>query len=122
MNLLVGGMTELLAESFVLAERAGLSKDTIRRTLAGSVLNSAFVGYKGPQLLDRQFAPLFTTRLMLKDLDLALGLASEVGTMLPTTRTVRDLYARAANAGRADDDFSSVITELDAPSAHGGAT
>ena len=121
MNLLVGGLTELLAESFVLAERAGLEKDTIRRTLAGSVLNSAFVGYKGPQLLDRQFAPLFTTRLMLKDLDLVLRLAGEVGTSLPATRTVRDLYARAAKAGRADQDFSAIITELDAPTAHGGA-
>jgi 3-hydroxyisobutyrate dehydrogenase-like beta-hydroxyacid dehydrogenase len=116
MNLLVGGLTELLAESFVLAERAGLEKETIRRTLAGSVLNSPFIGYKGAQLLDRQFSPLFTTRLMLKDLDLVLALAGETGATLPTTRAVRDLFASAAAAGRAEEDFSSVIEELDSRS------
>lgn len=112
MNLLVGGLTELMAESFVLADGAGLSKEVVRETLMTSVLHSPFVGYKAPQLLDRQFSPLFTTALMLKDLDLALHLAGDLGLRLPATRTIRDVYDHSAQHGRADQDFSAVIDQV----------
>jgi len=117
MNLLVGGLTELLAEGILLAERSGLAKDVVRDALFASVLNSPFLGYKAPQLLDRRFTPLFTTGLMLKDLDLVLALADERGLSVPGTRAMRDAYAAAAAAGRRDDDFSAVIEELDRRSA-----
>jgi 3-hydroxyisobutyrate dehydrogenase-like beta-hydroxyacid dehydrogenase len=107
MNLLVGGLTELLAESIVLAERAGLSRDVVRDTLLDSVLASPFVGYKAPQLLERSYSPLFTTRLMLKDLNLVLHLATELGLTLPATTTIRDIYAKAADE-HAEQDFASV--------------
>lgn len=113
MNLLVGGLTELLAEAVLLAEGSGLAKDVVRDALFASVLNSPFLGYKAPQLLDRRFSPLFTTGLMLKDLDLVLALASAQGLELPGTGAVREAYASAAAAGRRDDDFSAVIEELE---------
>lgn len=108
MNLLLGGLTELLAESIVLAERAGLSRDVVRDTLLDSVLASPFVGYKAPQLLERRYAPLFTTQLMLKDLNLALHLAAELGLTLPATTTIRDMYVKAASTDHAEQDFASV--------------
>lgn len=113
MNLLVGGLTELLAEAFLLAERAGLDKQVVRETLGSSVLASPFVGYKAPQLLDRQFSPLFTTALMLKDLNLVLDLAREHALRLPAASAIRDQYAAAADAGRAEQDFSAVIDQLE---------
>jgi hypothetical protein len=115
MNLLIGGQTELMAEAFLLAERAGLSRELVMNALTGSVLNSPFVGYKAPQLLDRQFAPLFTTALLMKDLDLALELARTHGLALPGARAVRDAYGASAVAGRRDDDFSAVIASLELP-------
>lgn len=120
MNLLVGGQTELMAEAFLLGERAGLSKQTISEALGGSVLDSPFVRYKAPQLLDRKFTPLFTTALLLKDVDLALDLARAHDLALPGTRAVRDAYAASASAGRREDDFSAVIATLD--EGHGAAT
>lgn len=113
MNLLIGGITELLAESVTLSRRAGLSDDVLRETLLGSVLASPFVGYKAPQLLDGDFTPLFSTALMLKDLNLLLHLARDLGVTLPATLTVRDLYARAAASGHASEDFASVVQVLD---------
>jgi 3-hydroxyisobutyrate dehydrogenase len=109
MNLLVGGLTELLAEAIVLAERAGLAPDVMRETLMASVLSSPFLAYKAPQLLERQFSPLFTTKLLLKDLDLALAVARDEGVPLPGTEAVREAYARAVGAGYADQDFAAVI-------------
>jgi 3-hydroxyisobutyrate dehydrogenase len=119
MNLLIAGQTELMAEAFLLAERAGLSRETVRDALAGSVLASPFVGYKAPQLLERQFTPLFTTALLLKDLDLVLDLARTHDLSLPGVRAVRDAYGASAAAGRADDDFSAVIAALDRRPAEG---
>jgi 3-hydroxyisobutyrate dehydrogenase len=119
MNLLVGGQTALMAEAFLLAERAGLSRTIVRDALAGSVLHSPFVGYKAPQLLDRQFTPLFTTALLLKDIDLALELARAHDLELPGVRAARDAYATSAAAGRRDDDFSAVIATLDRPRIEG---
>jgi 3-hydroxyisobutyrate dehydrogenase len=115
MNLLIGGQTELMAEAFLLAERAGLSRQLVIDALTGSVLNSPFVGYKAPQLLDRKFTPLFTTALLLKDIDLALELARTHGLALPGARAVRDAYGASAVAGRRDDDFSAVIASLEQP-------
>ena len=113
MNLLIAGQTELMAEAFLLAERAGLPREVVSDALANSVLASAFVGYKAPQLLERRFSPLFTTALLIKDLDLALDLARTHELSLPGVRAVRDAYATAAAAGRSEDDFSAVITALD---------
>lgn len=114
MNLLIGGQTELMAEAFLLAERAGLSKQIVSAAIGSSVLDSPFVRYKAPQLLDRSFTPLFTTALLLKDIDLALDLARAHALQLPSARAVRAAYAASANAGRREDDFSAVIATLDA--------
>jgi 3-hydroxyisobutyrate dehydrogenase len=119
MNLLIAGQTELMAEAFLLAERAGLSRQVVMDALAGSVLNSPFVGYKAPQLLHRQFTPLFTTALLLKDLDLALELARTHGLTLPGVRAARDAYGESAVAGRREDDFSAVIASLELPRGEG---
>jgi 3-hydroxyisobutyrate dehydrogenase-like beta-hydroxyacid dehydrogenase len=121
MNLLVGGITELLAESIVLAERAGLRKEVLRETLLGSVLGSPFMGYKAPQLLERQFAPLFSAKLLLKDLDLILHLARDIGAPLPVTKVIRDLYGRAVAAGHGDQDIAAVIEQLSAEPAITGS-
>jgi 3-hydroxyisobutyrate dehydrogenase-like beta-hydroxyacid dehydrogenase len=113
MNVLIAGQTELMAEAFLLAERAGLSRQVVTDALTGSVLDSAFVGYKAPQLLERKFTPLFTTALLVKDLDLALELARTHGLALPGVRAVRDAYGTSATEGRRDEDFSAVIASLE---------
>ena len=112
MNLLVGGLTELLAESIVLAQRSGVKTEVFRETLFTSVLDSPFLRYKAPQLLERQFAPLFTTALMLKDLELALALGRSAGLSLGGLEAVRDAYAASAADGRGDVDFSAVIDTI----------
>ena len=114
MNLLVGGLTELLAESILLAERSGLAGDVVRGTLLDSVLTSPFVQYKAPQLLDRQLAPLFTAALMHKDLELVLEQAAASGLSLPAAHTIRDAYAATLRAGLGEQDFAAVIQALDA--------
>lgn len=113
MNLLFAGVTELLAEALVLAERSGLTRDLVRETLFSSALRSPFLEYKSPQLFERRFEPLFTTELMVKDLDLALAQARDVGASLPATRTVRETYAQTVVADGPPRDYSSVIETIE---------
>ncbi|GAC1467948.1 MAG: hypothetical protein PVSMB1_16870 [Gemmatimonadaceae bacterium] len=44
---------------------------------------------------------------------LALHLARHLGLALPATQAVRAMYAASADAGRADQDFSAVIEQLE---------
>jgi 3-hydroxyisobutyrate dehydrogenase-like beta-hydroxyacid dehydrogenase len=53
---------------------------------------------------------------MRKDLDLALAAACELGAHTPVTQAVRDAFA-AAEAERADLDYSSVYEWLEQASA-----
>ena len=111
MNLLVGGITELLAESIAVARGAGLPLDLLRDTLMSSVLASPFIGYKGPQVFERRYEPQFSARLLLKDLDLLLASAQEIGVALPATAAVREQYGRAVRDGLGDRD-AAVVREV----------
>lgn len=113
MNLLVGGITELLGESIAVAHRSGLPLDLLRDTLMSSVLASPFVGYKAPQLLERKYEPLFTAQLLLKDLDLVLATAQQAGVRLPATSAIREQYARAVADGLGDRDMAVVREVVD---------
>lgn len=113
MNLLVGGTIQLLAESIATAHRSGLPLELFRETLLSSVLASPFVGYKSPLLFERRYDPQFSTRLMLKDLDLVLASAGEHGLALPATAIIREQFARAVAAGLGDDDAAAVREVMD---------
>ncbi|MGH7647439.1 MAG: NAD(P)-dependent oxidoreductase [Gemmatimonadaceae bacterium] len=113
MNLLVGGTIELLGESIAAAHRAGLPLELFRETLLSSVLASPFVGYKSPLLFERRYDPQFSTRLMLKDLELVLASAEQNGLSLPATAVIRDQFARAVAAGLGDSDAAAVREVMD---------
>ncbi|HEX5179776.1 MAG TPA: NAD(P)-dependent oxidoreductase [Gemmatimonadaceae bacterium] len=108
MNLLVGGTIELLAEAIAAADKSGLPLDLFRETLLSSVLASPFVGYKSPLLFERRYDAQFSTRLMLKDLDLVLASAAEQGLALPATAVIREQFARAVEAGLGEEDAAAV--------------
>ncbi|HEV2181786.1 MAG TPA: NAD(P)-dependent oxidoreductase [Gemmatimonadaceae bacterium] len=122
MNLLVGGTIELLAESIAAAHRSGLPLELFRETLLSSVLASPFVGYKSPLLFERRYDPQFSTRLMLKDLDLLLASAQDRGLALPATATVREQFARAVAAGLGGRDVAAVREVVDGDGAQARRT
>lgn len=116
-NLLLGGLMELLAESLLLAARAGVEPHTMLEIFGESALHSPMVQSKGAAIAARKFVPpSFFLRHMRKDLDLALAAARELGAHTPVTRAVRDTFA-AAETQRADLDYSSVYEWLEQASA-----
>jgi 3-hydroxyisobutyrate dehydrogenase-like beta-hydroxyacid dehydrogenase len=108
-NAMLGATMQLLAESTVLVEAAGVDRDAFLDALDGTVMASRFVRYKGAALRARDYTATFRTADMHKDLDLAVSLGAQSGIPLPVASAVLARVDEAVAAGYADDDFLSLV-------------
>ncbi len=107
-NVMLGVVTQNLAEILVLAEKAGLKRYDFLTFLNSSVMGSMFTKYKSPALTGLDFEVTFTPELMLKDLDLGLTLARHHGVPMPTTGVTRDQVQSLIGNGF-NEDFSQLL-------------
>jgi len=106
---IVGGLTmQALAESIVLAERAGVSPAVTVDVLSNSALASPFLKYKAAQLLEPLAPAAFTTAMMQKDFGLVLQMAREVGVPVPATAVASEVVTMACALGFGAQDFAAV--------------
>jgi 3-hydroxyisobutyrate dehydrogenase len=69
---------------------------------------------KGRPMFEERWEPvLFKLGHMLKDVRYALEEAGALGVDLRMAALAEGLYARAADAGHADDDFAAVYTAVE---------
>lgn len=108
-NMLLAATMQGVAEAVVMAEAAGLPRETFLDALDATVLSSRFLSFKGGALRAREYAATFRTADLLKDVDLALDQAGSGGVHLAATGTIRAELAEAIAAGYADDDFLSML-------------
>ena len=101
-----------LAESVVLAEKAGVSRETAVEVLTNSAIASPLVQYKGPLVLKMPEQPMFSASMMQKDVTLALELAREVQVTLPTGAVVNEFLSSARAQGLGEKDFAILYTVL----------
>jgi 3-hydroxyisobutyrate dehydrogenase-like beta-hydroxyacid dehydrogenase len=112
LQILIGGTAELLGEALVLGELGGVDREKLLETIGASVVGSRFVEYKTKPLLEEDYSATFTTNLMLKDIGLVLGLASERGVDLPFAEGLSDLLEDAVARGHGDQDFIALFRRL----------
>jgi 3-hydroxyisobutyrate dehydrogenase-like beta-hydroxyacid dehydrogenase len=110
-NILLGVITQSLAEVTVLAQRGGVSRAAFLEFLNGSVLGSVFTRYKSPALVNLDLTPTFTTTLLRKDFDLGLAAARSLQVPLPVAAAAHHLVQAAVGRGHAGDDFASLLIE-----------
>lgn len=115
-NLLLGVLTQSLAEITVLAERGGVSRAALLDFINSSVLGSTFSRYKTPAFVTLDFTPTFTPVLLRKDFDLGLALARSMDVPMPLAAATAQLVQATIGAGHRDDDFA-VLLELQAAGA-----
>jgi len=108
-NAMLGATMQLLAESTVLVEAAGVDRSAFLDALDGTVMASRFISYKGAALRLRDYTSTFRTADMRKDLDLAVSLGEQSGVPLPVASVVLARVEEAVTAGYADDDFLSLV-------------
>lgn len=110
-NLLLGVVTQCLAEITVLAEKGGVARHDTLEFINNSVMGSMFSRYKTHSFVNLDLTPTFTPILLRKDLDLGLKAGENLGVELPVTSTTRDMVQRAIDAGYTDVDFSVLLQE-----------
>lgn len=112
-NAVVHALNQAIAESLVLAEKAGVSRSVFYEVLANSAAAAPFVGYKRAAFEDPDRAPVaFSLDLVAKDLQLILDLADRVGAAMPEARAVRSAAQDAIGMGLGDGDMSVVAQYL----------
>jgi 3-hydroxyisobutyrate dehydrogenase-like beta-hydroxyacid dehydrogenase len=112
-NSVVIATNHAIAEALVLAERRGVARAIAYDALLDSVAASPYMRYKRGHFLDRESQPVATTvAIVQKDLDLALGMAREVGVPLPVVATVAELLTAARGSGHGESDLVAVADVL----------
>lgn len=111
-NISIAVQMQALAESVVLAEKAGVSRETAVDVLTNSAIASPLVQYKGPCILKMPEQAAFSTNMMQKDMSLALEMGRELHVPLPTGAAVNELLSAARAQGRGEQDFAVLYTLL----------
>jgi 3-hydroxyisobutyrate dehydrogenase-like beta-hydroxyacid dehydrogenase len=112
-NNVVYGLNQSVAESLVLAERAGIARERAYEAFAAGAAAAPFVHYRRA-LFERPGAEPAQMRLALAEKDLALieALAGRVGAPLPQAIVNRQVLLDAAAAGRGAEDVTAVAVHL----------
>jgi 3-hydroxyisobutyrate dehydrogenase len=107
-----------IGEAFVLAEKLGLTAQSLFDVITGSTGNCWAVQTNCPvpgpvptSPANHDFKPGFATGLMNKDLALAMDAVASTGSTAPLGSHAAEIYAKFA-ADNADKDFSAVIQTL----------
>lgn len=108
-NLLLGVLTQSMAEVTVLCEKGGVSRTAFLDFLNSSVLGSVYTGYKAPQFVKLDYTPTFTTALLRKDFDYGLAAARELDVPMPLAAATAQLLQATIGAGYADQDFAALL-------------
>jgi 3-hydroxyisobutyrate dehydrogenase-like beta-hydroxyacid dehydrogenase len=119
-NALVHGLGVALAESLVLAERAGVERSTAYEVFASGAAAAPFVLYKRAAFERPDETPVaFRMDLVAKDLDLILALAERVRAPMPQSESNRDEIRSALAAGMGERDMSALAEYLRAAERRG---
>jgi 3-hydroxyisobutyrate dehydrogenase-like beta-hydroxyacid dehydrogenase len=100
------------SEAVALGRSLGLSRETLHDFLIGSLPVAPLIAFKRPKLESGVYEADFPLQLMWKDLHLAALTAYEQGVPLPAANIAKEIYAAAARAGLADQDFAALYRFL----------
>jgi 2-hydroxy-3-oxopropionate reductase len=111
---IVATTVAVVAEALLLAAAAGIDPGAVRAALKGGSADSKILQIQGGRMLDRDFLPTGTTRIVHKDCANVLAEAKALGLSLPVSERVTELFCRAMEHGKADLDHIAVLLELEA--------
>jgi 3-hydroxyisobutyrate dehydrogenase-like beta-hydroxyacid dehydrogenase len=115
-NLMLGVVSQCMAEITVLAEKGGVSRADFLEFLNDSVMGSTFTRYKTPAFVNLDFKPTFTPALLLKDFDLGFQAGRELGVPMPVAAAAQEVVRGMLGHGYDDVDFAALL-ELEARTA-----
>ncbi|MEJ2060193.1 MAG: NAD(P)-dependent oxidoreductase [Gammaproteobacteria bacterium] len=120
LNLMLGGMMELLAEGLMLSRRFGLDAEQVLGAIAAGPLGAPLYQMKGEMMVKGRFPKQFPIDLLFKDMNLVLGEAGRNGVPLPAIAAVREQLSAARALGHGDEDMAAIIRVLEHASGAAG--
>lgn len=110
-NVMLGVVTQNLAEITVLAEKGGMSRAAFLEFLNKSVMGSVFTTYKSPAFVHLDFTPTFTPILLRKDFDLGFAAAHELDVPMPVAAAAAAAVQGTVSGGRVEEDFAILLDQ-----------
>lgn len=108
-NVMLGVVTQCLAEITVLAEKGGVPRAAFLEFLNNSVMGSTFTRYKSPAFVHLDFTPTFTPTLLRKDFDLGFAAGHDLDVPMPVAAAAAAAVQAAVSTGRVDEDFAILL-------------
>lgn len=105
-NLMLGVVTQCMAEITVLAEKGGVKRSAFLEFLNNSVMGSMFTRYKTPAFVNLDLETTFTPVLLAKDFDLGIKSGKALQTPMPLTGLVQQIILNAVSEGYETEDFA----------------
>ena len=97
-----------LSEAMMLARKAGVNPKLVFEAIRGGLAGSTVMDAKIPMILDGDFKPGFRIDLHIKDLNNALETGHGVGSPLPLTSAVMEMFQTLHADGCGTDDHSAL--------------
>ena len=110
-NVMLGVVTQSLAEITILAQKAGVPRHAFLDFLNKSVMGSMFTRYKSPAFVNLDFEVTFTPYLLRKDLDLGLEAGRKFEVPMPLASITRDLLQSMMGNGMTEEDFATLLVQ-----------
>ena len=108
-NLMLGVVTQSLAEITVLAEKGGMSRAAFLEFLNNSVMGSVFTRYKTPAFVHLDYTPTFTPILLRKDFTLGFAAAHDLDVTMPVAAAAGVAVQAGVSSGRVEEDFAILL-------------
>ena len=108
-NVLLGVITQSLAEVTVLAQKAGVPRHAFLDFLNQSVLGSMYTRYKTPAFVNLDFKVTFTPQLLRKDMDLGLELGRRLDVPMLLAVVSREQIQSLIGHGLTEQDYSALL-------------
>ncbi|MEP7739793.1 NAD(P)-dependent oxidoreductase [Nocardioides sp. 31GB23] len=108
-NLMLGVVTQCLAEITVLAEKGGMPRAAFLEFLNNSVMGSVFTRYKSPAFVNLDYTPTFTPVLLRKDFDLGFAAAHDLDVPMPVAAATAAAVQASVSSGRLSEDFAILL-------------
>jgi 3-hydroxyisobutyrate dehydrogenase-like beta-hydroxyacid dehydrogenase len=108
-NAVAAANAATLAQALVVGAGTGVDLEALTQILAAGSGNSTMVGLKALPMRQHDYATLFKTGHMLKDVRLCIEEAQRAGVPFPAANAARDALTAAIGRGFADQDFASLV-------------
>jgi 3-hydroxyisobutyrate dehydrogenase-like beta-hydroxyacid dehydrogenase len=107
-NFLVASVIESLGEAFTLCGKGGVDPARFLEALVNTSLGAPAYRYYGSYLVERSHETLLPMRFGLKDVDLSLQAADDLGASLPTAALIRSQMQSAIADGWGERDWAAL--------------